>query len=926
MPSQQTIARAFALLFLLWAAGLWFDAGPARAQEQIDLADAPRAGKEPAAPMAIRVRVSKCLPEQKEIVVRWRYGGEGLGGKTVRGEFAAEKSRPGAPPPLRPGEWTAWLPLETVAGRGHHWAFPAITVDSPKVGRKKADPPHEIAVDFEVAQKGSVFKRFTETAPKGATVSFAFPGVDLDEGGTANPAFVAALQGISGHAHDRYNRLVQKFGDTPPVLRHFAVLGHLAGYGEASAGAGKHGAAGYGVHHCNPAIVADECRTMRMLGMNGLVGGGSLELADAAGTGEQFRHLFWGGPGSASPMGYVADKRKGEEGCPFDPALAPRMAETVEWVIEEDRATKAKASWALWWDEIGVAAKQHIAHCPTCRKAFCAYLRRQGVTPQDLAAASWDNVKPYDLFPSNQPSGGGKAARKATQNPPPVPTETAEALRYYYTYRFMTIATANLFAESAKKFQKAGIPLYAMQGPTPSWGGASLDWHEFYDMGANTALVWETSNRDPRVWQWESYLGDIMRGIAARHTYPIGSLVKPHRGAPPQRMLSVVSRGAEVIEWYTYGPDYAKGDSFSQSSELLEQVAWSGRFLAQAEDYLYHARWARQSEVAFVAPRSSEIWGHAILGNTAFEDAKWVYLALAHAHVPVDILSEQQLAEGKLARYKVLYVVGPNLRRDAAAKVAEFVHGGGTLWTDALGLARDEANQPATALGDLFPGARQLQPWGTVPAYKAAALQSLDETTIPASATVAWNAGGAWGQGKIQARMGREPLEAGGGEIIARFADGKAAVVRRQCGRGEVIQAGLWAGLSYSAQVRREDYNMQRDFDPAIRALVAAPALSRGVYRPVLPAEPLVEGVLLEKDGKRSIALMNWAYCRTENPTTRRGETLQVHKNLRIALPGVENIHAVRSLLYGALPLAGTGADRGVVLPELGAIDLLIVE
>src|SRR5947208_2037554 len=101
---------------------------------------------------------------------------------------------------------------------------------------------------------------------------------------------------------------------------------------------------------------------------------------------------------------------------------------------------------------------------------------------------------------------------------------------------------------------------------------ARLDWYEFYDLGANTAFVFETSNRDPRAWQWESYLGDIGRGIAARHEMPMGSLVKPHRGAPAQRMLTLVARGVRVFEWYTYGPDYAKGDSFSQSPELLVKV------------------------------------------------------------------------------------------------------------------------------------------------------------------------------------------------------------------------------------------------------------------------------------------------------------------------------------------------------------------
>jgi hypothetical protein len=37
------------------------------------------------------------------------------------------------------------------------------------------------------------------------------------------------------------------------------------------------------------------------------------------------------------------------------------------------------------------------------------------------------------------------------------------------------------------------------------------------------------------------------------------------RGTAVQRMLSVVSRGDTMLYWYTYGPDYKKGDSFSKS-------------------------------------------------------------------------------------------------------------------------------------------------------------------------------------------------------------------------------------------------------------------------------------------------------------------------------------------------------------------------
>ena len=272
--------------------------------------------------------------------------------------------------------------------------------------------------------------------------------------------------------------------------------------------------------------------------------------------------------------------------------------------------------------------------------------READKAPEDvLNRILWHAMKgtrePYPIWAID------KSGPKVKQALVAAPEDAANRLRYYYTYRFMSFATGNLFPDSARQLKEHDIWLYAMQGPTPSWNGSSLDWHEFYDTGANTALVFETSNRDARSWQWESYLSDIMRGISKRHGgMPIGCLVKPHRGAPSQRMLSVVSRGARALEWYTYGPDYSKGDSFSQSPELLEEVARAARFLAKAELCLWNAKYAVEPEVAFVFPRSSEIWGRVgPLGATALENAKWVYLALRHEHIPVDILSEQQLAE-----------------------------------------------------------------------------------------------------------------------------------------------------------------------------------------------------------------------------------------------------------------------------------------
>jgi hypothetical protein len=480
----------------------------------------------------------------------------------------------------------------------------------------------------------------------------------------------------------------------------------------------------------------------------------------------------------------------------------------------------------------------------------------------------------------------------------------------------MTHVTGQLFPAAARRLAQADIKLYAMQGPTPSWNGSSLDWHEFYDTGANTALVFETSNRDPRSWQWESYLGDIMRGIAQRHgDLPIGCLVKPHRGAPSQRLFSVVTRGARAIEWYTYGPDYSKGDSFSQSPELIEEVAEAGRFLATAEPFLARARWLVEPQVAFVFPRSSEIWGRVgPQGATPLENAKWVYLALRHAHIPVAVLSEQQLAEGLPDRIQALYVVGPNLRRDATEKVAAWVRAGGTLWTDAEGLARDEANEPNAAAYELLgPRRNQLETWGACPEYRATRLEPLREPAPPEFAQLSL-------ANRPRIHLARESLvDDGQSKRLAAFADGQTAAVERAVGRGRVMHLGWWAGVSYSAQVRRGDFDMRADFSPELRELIASAALRAAVERPAIPADPLVEAIVMTNDRGLSVSLINWAYASDRSGP--RGERLQKLTDLRVRLPASMSTGKVRSLRLGVdLPVV----DGVAILPSLDKVDVLV--
>jgi hypothetical protein len=78
----------------LWLVMAGLAAGPLCAQEQVDKLQRLKAGPAAVAKMSMRVRVAQCAPAQNELVVRWRRGGEGLGGEVVRGQFVPEGAEP----------------------------------------------------------------------------------------------------------------------------------------------------------------------------------------------------------------------------------------------------------------------------------------------------------------------------------------------------------------------------------------------------------------------------------------------------------------------------------------------------------------------------------------------------------------------------------------------------------------------------------------------------------------------------------------------------------------------------------------------------------------------------------------------------------------------------------------------------------------
>jgi hypothetical protein len=310
----------------------------------------------------------------------------------------------------------------------------------------------------------------------------------------------------------------------------------------------------------------------------------------------------------------------------------------------------------------------------------------------------------------------------------------------------------------------------------------------------------------------------------------------------------------------------------------------------------------------------------AVFDNSAsWENGKWVYEALTHAHVPLDALDEGYLLTEDLGRYKAIVVSGSHIRRDAADKLARWVEAGGTLITTAGGLARDEADRPLDGLRKVLglESRGAVEVWREVTRYGASALAELPPSAVQES-VAAYRP--EKGEG-FSVAVGREVLDPTPEALVAgRFADGSPAVVRNAYGKGAAVTIGFYAGLEYASDIMRPDFDMPAQLNASKRAVLAAPVAAAGVVPPVEASSPLIETALMRhpQSGAQTILLMNWGY---------KGNELVPQEKVIVTWRSEKVPARVKSLWLGqSFPVSKEGEVWRVELPRVEDGDVLMVE
>jgi hypothetical protein len=333
------------------------------------------------------------------------------------------------------------------------------------------------------------------------------------------------------------------------------------------------------------------------------------------------------------------------------------------------------------------------------------------------------------------------------------------------------------------------------------------------------------------------WYADFSAGQARPWGFAMHAYLHADRGDHVAKVLTLASRGFRYYNHYLYGPyDLSTGDGSGGlgplSTDWLMRVAAADDALAKAEPWLFDAERARAA-VAILAAQSDPVWTD--LGASTENDAGW-HLAWTQAHLPVDFVVEDQLADD-LAGRSVLLVDRLHLSTAAWDAVQAWVEDGGTLILGRGLAAREE-------FGQLVP---ERESWLGVSVGRVH-YGNVDPARVE------------WTGGTIDLTTYWAVLS--GGVPIATYQNGEPAVVEVAHGKGRAIVVGFDLGSQFLKPITEDCFTVlppgvevfPEGWSDAIRE--AARSLADAVALDVEADDPRVEVVRVERaDGGAIVAI-----------------------------------------------------------------------
>lgn len=557
-----------------------------------------------------------------------------------------------------------------------------------------------------------------------------------------------------------------------------------------------------------------------------------------------------------------------------------------EWFSKLGEASKRIAVVSLG-DEIHIAP---VKPSPELKEQFIEYLRKRGIQDGELT----DN-KDSPMFYWSQMFAFD------------------EALRYY---RERTEKLERLFG-IGNVFIGANYSPHPYNYPTPrQWIRAfhtramTLPWSEDYVWGVPELSV-----------QVVGYLMTSLRCAARPHKLPIMFYVMPHEpGNTPRDFrlswFTALAHGAKMLHLFCATPlsvSYTENYISMREPEMYRAIYDAIRETGIAEDFIIDGE-VRCGNIGILASCATEILGDG--GNFNLE-TKCIYYALRHAQLPVEFITEEQILDGELEHFKVLYVVGSHTLEAVAKKLEQWVSDGGVLFCSVGGGLQNERNERNEAMAKLL-GIEPSNLDGGLP-FVAHIKQDLPR--IEPLDTVECDALGL----SFPALIYRRKVKPVSGDVvvIGRFKDGEPAIITRAVGKGRVYFAGTFIGAAYVRSAipfrpwdrgtKDTSFNhfLPTGFDAKLRALICKPAEDAGTAPFVKCSSELVEATVIDSKHGIAVPLMNFSGKRING--------------LEVTVRGVKKVRAVRALHRSKVPFS-VRHDELTVKLDLDVADILLID
>ncbi len=533
--------------------------------------------------------------------------------------------------------------------------------------------------------------------------------------------------------------------------------------------------------------------------------------------------------------------------------------------------------------------------------AFVRYLRERGFDPLDF-------VRPEDEQTAIATSPGERwqFVHLAGPLPPEKPKLFYEAA--VFRYRLWAQELSEITEEVRRAFPP-GVQTGANYSPHLSVWPDVRKWIDMFRDGGMTMpwsedWWWQVPEASPQSY---GFLLDALRHAADYHAAPFCFYTIPDPGETAEHFLRMnyfaLGHQAKVIDHFAiYHQAFGTCDyiDFQMSRDTFHSIHRITGDVKKVDERLYHAR-MRPAEVAILLSIASDVWNtedmladpeqkhtdHLYWArlNVDNHERKALWLALRHAHYPVDLITDEDVADGKLASYKVLYMVGQELLEDAVPELEQWVQNGGILVAEGGGGLLNQYRSPIDRMRRLYglEEANLERPTRSIgPRSDLPKMQSLDTIRLDGEFAEMVQS--------LPAFCYKQTLvPSSDARVMGRYEDGSAACVMRRVGRGRVLLFGGLVGFAYlkPAMVAREG-SLPEHFPADRRELIIRPVQWAGVGRHVLVSDPLVEATLQESKHGSIITLINF-------------KNMPVQVTVRLV--GLPHATKVQSMRHGPLPV-----------------------